>query len=846
MPSRSVVRTCVLTAAGVLAATVVAQQTHVVPFVLSSLAHDGLQKDGSYLLPTNQLLRPWGEQAVVPGRPVELAFDSAKNHLAVLNWKSVLLVDPVSGATQAEIKTNPTSYAGLAFRPGDRELWASETSRNGPDSLAVIPLSGTGTPGEVERVNLQEHPVPTGIAFQPDGERAFVALSRNNTLGVIVARTRLISRQIPVGIAPFGVVVSAKQGKIFVSNRGGRRPRLNESVAASSGTPVLTDPVTGSSTSGTVSVIDLQTLAVEREVSVGLAPSSMALSPDEAWLAVANGHSDTVSLINTKDYKQREIKIPDYPADTLGAQPIGVQFSPDGRTLYVACGGTNSIVAVSMNKGGHPEIAGAVPTGWFPSSLAVAGDGSLRVLNIKGLGNTASAKGNFNSRQYEGSLIRLPAPVPAQWSAGQREVATANRPVFNPQTRATNPQAWGVKHVFLIVKENRTYDQIFGDMPSGNGDPKLAVYGKQVTPNHHALAEKYVLLDNFYTGGAISFDGHQWLMQGFVSDYVERAFAASPRGYAWNMADALVVPPTGFFWQGGGTRKPVDLQIYGEFCVEAHYDPDTRTMIDMNEEELLTWRQYWDLYKADKWRDAVGSRSGVPALAKFVRSRYPADSTAITDQIRASAFLEDFAQAEKSGQLPQLTVMTLNQDHTNGTRPGSPSPRAMVADDDLALGRIVEGISKSRFWATSLIFVVEDDAQDGFDHVNGRRTVAMAIGPHVRRKSVVSDNYNHASMIRTIQEILGVPSRTRALQAARPMYGIFSPEPDTTPYAALPETIPLDEMNPPLKSLNGKRLWAAQQSARMNWKEIDDVPEKLLNQILWWEARGYDAPYPGH
>ncbi len=384
---------------------------------------------------------------------------------------------------------------------------------------------------------------------------------------------------------------------------------------------------------------------------------------------------------------------------------------------------------------------------------------------------------------------------------------------------------------------------MLGDLPKANGDPKLVMYGRDITPNHHALAEQYVTLDNFFTSSAISFDGHQWLMQAFVSDYVERAFAASPRGYAWNMADALTVAPTGFFWQSA--LKPLDVRIYGEFQLPARWDPNTQSAIDMNESEQLTWPAYWKLYQEGKWQTAVGSRSGVPALAPYCSKRYPNNNTSITDQIRAEEFLSELAEREQSGKLEHLTILTLNEDHTNGTRPGSPMPRAMVADDDLALGRIVEGISKTRFWPKSLIFVVEDDAQDGVDHVDGHRTVALAIGPFIRRGVVDSNNYNHSSMIHTIQEIYRIPARTRFLKSARAMTSIFTAKADLTPYEHLVPKQALDEMNPRLQGLNGRRLWAARQSAAMNWKGLDEAPEDVLNRILWWDAKGYDTPYPG-
>jgi len=829
----------------ILAAAValVAQQAGVFA-VLKSTAAIGAQGGGVYLLPTNQLLRPWGEQSRIAGRPVDLTFDSAQRVLAVLNWRGVWLMDPSSGTRLAEVPSRSTSYTGLAFRPGDGELWASEATRNGPDGLLIAELDELGQPRGSRRLELAGHPVPAGIAFSPDGETAYVAFSRNNTLALVDAQARRLERELAVGVAPFAVAVSRKHRRIFVSNRGGRRPAGSDTVAPTSGSQVVSDPATGASASGTVSVISLADWSA-REIPVGLQPSGMALSPDEATLAVANGHSDSVTIINTASLARTDLKIPAWPesreASYLGSQPIGVAFAPDGKTLYVACGGNNA-VAVLAAAGEQWKVAGAIPTGWFPSALTVDRQGALRILNIKGTGNTADARGTFNARQYEGSLLKIPAPAPPQIAAGTREVQAASMPKFESAGGVANLSSLGVQHVFFIIKENRTYDQVFGDLPKGNGDPKLVFYGREVTPNHHALAERYVLLDNFHTGGAISFDGHHWLMQAFVSDYVERAFAASPRGYAWNMSDALTIAPSGFFWQGA--PRPLDVRIYGEFCLPGRWDPASGLARDMDAREQWTWTDYWRLYQQGKWQTAVGCRSGVPAIAGLLSPRYPNNSTTIPDQIRAQEFLRELAEREASGRMPHLSVLTLNNDHTNGTRPGSPTPRAMVADNDLALGRIVEGISKSRFWPKSLILVVEDDAQDGVDHVDGHRTVALAIGPHIRRAVVDSHHYNHTSMVRTIQEVFRIPPRTRFLASARAMTSVFTPQADLTPYQHLVPQVALDQMNPPLQALSGRQLWAARQSLAMNWSEPDDIPEQVLNRILWWDSKGYRTPYP--
>jgi len=808
--------------------------------ILKSTVRIGRQPSGFYLLPTNQLLQPWGEQAVIQGRPVDAALDPAKRMLAVLNTRSINIFDASTNTPMGSVKTKASSYTGIAFRPGTQEIWTGETSREGPDFLLVTPVSATGVPGTGQEIPLGTHAVPAGVAFSEDGKVAWVAMSRSNTVAVFDAETRKMVKEVPVGAAPFAMVYSKLQHLVFVSNRGGRRASASETSAPSSGTQILTDAFTGTTISGTITAIDTVTFQT-REVEVGRAPSGLALNRDESLLAVANGHSDTVSFVNTKTLERKDVKIPAYPEGVPGSQPISVAFGVDGNKLYVACGGTNSL-AVLERAGMNWTLAGSVPTGWFPSAVTAMDDGSLRVVNLKGTGNTANAIGSFNSREFQGSVSRIPALGGGQLAAGTREVIAANSPKMEPAGGVANLASLGIQHVLLIVKENRTYDQVFGDLKQANGDASLTMFGRNVTPNHHALAEQFVILDNFHTGGAISFDGHPWLMQSFVSDYTERAFAASPRGYAWNMADALTVAPTGFFWQGAA--KPPTVRIYGEFCLPARWDAKTRSVIDMNESSALQWTDYWKLYKQGKLQDMIASRSGVPALQKLIDERYPFNDTNISDQVRADEFLKELDGFQKSGTLPQLLVLTLTSDHTNGTRPGSPTPRAMVADDDLALGRIVEGVSASRFWGSTLILVVEDDAQNGLDHVDGHRTVALAIGAHIRRGAVDSNYYNHSSMIRTIQDVFRIRPQTRFVAAARPMTSVFAVNADAAPYHVLQPGIALDEMNPPLKGLRGRQRWAASQSLAMNWHDPDDIPSDVLNRILWWDSKGYAKEYP--
>ena len=327
---------------------------------------------------------------MISGRPVDMAFDSGRRVLAVLNTNSVQLFQGSTGAKVAEVPTTAdgirkraTSYAGIAFRPGNRELWASEATANGPDSILIAKLSDVGMPVKASRVEFQGHPTPVGIAFSADGGTAYVAFSRANALAVIDAATHEIRKQVDVGMAPFGVVVSKLRGKVFVTNRGGRRPAAGDTTAPSSGSAIFTDPVTGSSASGTLSVVDAGTLAA-REVPVGLEPSQLALGPDESTLAVANSHSDTVSFLDTATLARTDVRIPTFPEAALGSQPSGLAFAPNGKTLYVACGGNNAVAAL-VQSGKTWKAAGALPTAWFPSAIAIDNDGALRVLNIKGM-----------------------------------------------------------------------------------------------------------------------------------------------------------------------------------------------------------------------------------------------------------------------------------------------------------------------------------------------------------------------------------------------------------------------------------------------------------------------------
>ena len=387
------------------------------------------------------------------------------------------------------------------------------------------------------------------------------------------------------------------------------------------------------------------------------------------------------------------------------------------------------------------------------------------------------------------------------------------------------------KHVIYIIKENRTYDQVFGDMKEGKGDPNLVLFGERVTPNHHALARQFTLFDNFYCSGVLSADGHTWVNEAYVSDYLEKAFGGFTRSYPDDGSDPLAYVPTGFLWDNA-LRDKKTLRNYGEY-VRNEYLP-----------KGVTWTDFYTDYRLGTETGKAKAWPNLKTLEPYTHKGYPWFPLLMPDVYRAKLFIEELKQFEKKRNFPNLLYVALPNDHTNGTREGSPTPRAMVADNDLALGRIVEAVSRSKFWKETCIFVVEDDPQNGFDHIDAHRTVALVISPYTKRKYVDRTNYNQTGMVKTIELILGLPPMNQLDLSATPLRGCFQDRPDLTPYKCVRNVIALDEMNLSLKRLTGPALFWAKKSHALNLEEGDAADEDTLNRILWHATRGYDTPYP--
>ncbi|MEY2788742.1 MAG: hypothetical protein RLZZ34_1885, partial [Verrucomicrobiota bacterium] len=398
------------------------------------------------------------------------------------------------------------------------------------------------------------------------------------------------------------------------------------------------------------------------------------------------------------------------------------------------------------------------------------------------------------------------------------------------------------KHVIYIIKENRTYDQVFGDEPRGNGRADLCIFGEKITPNLHKIAREFVLLDNTYCAGILSADGHQWSTTAFSTDYMEKSFAGFPRSYPDGMgeddADALAYSPAGFIWDNA-LKHGKTLRNYGEFA-----EPTVRWR-DPKKKGSIPFLPCYRTWKGESDEVIFSSRAMVPSLLPHTPTNYVGWEMSVPDQYRADHFIRELKDFEARGEFPNLTLICLPNDHTSGTSAGQPTPAACVADNDLAFGRIVEAVSHSRFWKETLILAIEDDPQAGWDHVSGYRTTAFCISPYTRRGAVVTTQYNTTSIIRTAEQVLGMKPMNQFDASATPMSDCFQETADLTPYKAVPNTVPLDQMNPPAKALLNPVLRRdAEVSARLNFREVDKAPEDVLNRILWNAMAGPDRPYP--
>ena len=851
----------------------------------------GRHAGGRSITPVNQVVTPLGRVVELPGlRPQALTLTPDGRSLLVSGKTSELLVlDPATGEIRQRVnlpnekqaepqpqaasanfldpdRKGQVSFTGLVVSPDGRRAYLSNV--NGSIKVFTIGPAGAVAPSHSIPLPPADAPrrkeeIPSGLALSRDGTLLYVCANLSNRLLELETATGRVRRTFDTGVAPYDVVLAGSRA--YVSNWGGRRPKPGDLTGpAGRGTLVRIDPETHAASEGSVSVIPIGQGADDAtEIVTGRNASALALSPDGRYLVCANAGADNLSVIETSTGRLVEtIWCKPSPADLLGASPNALAFDPSGRRLYAANGAQNAIAVLRFDPSDRESrLVGLIPVGWYPGALVFdAARATLAVGNLKGLpekpsraGDTSGGTG-FNSRQFSGSLTLTRVPADSELPAlsetvGRnlrrdriREALLPPRPGIAPRTvpeRIGEPSR--IKHVVYIIKENRTYDQVFGALGRGNGDPSLCIFGERITPNQHKLVREFVLLDNTYCAGILSADGHQWSTTAFSTDYLEKSFAGFPRSYPDGMAedgaDALAYSPAGFIWDSA-RRRGVTVRNYGEFMIPAVTWRDDRKGTPDFLACYRTWR--------DGTNEAVfASKPALESIRAFSPTAYVGWEMSVPDQARADFFLQELKDFEARGEFPGLTLICLPNDHTSGTKPGTPTPAACVADNDLAFGRIVEALSRSRFWPEMAILAIEDDPQAGWDHVSGYRTTAYCISPWARRGAIVSTQYNTTSVLRTIGQILGLPPMNQFDASATPMADCFTETPDFTPFSAVPANIPLDQMNPPAKAITDPVLRAdAIASAAMNFREVDKAPEDALNRILWRAMKGSRVPYP--
>jgi YVTN family beta-propeller protein len=760
-------------------------------------------------LPTGVSLDPVAPSHGVGNFPLAMAIAPGGERVALLlnGWRQqgVQIVDRKSGAV---VQTLPqiATFIGLAFSSDGKMLYASGGN---DDSIFVYRWNGSEATAD-GKIDLVERPkpapnakptnpvgtqYPAGIAISKNGSFLYIAENLGDTLGVLNLATKRVIQRVKTDRYPYTVVADAR-GDVYVSAWGDST--VNRFRANANGT-----------------------LRRISRIVVGRHPSAMIVRGTRLYVISAS--TDSISVVDTSTSKVIRTLNDAPPAGPReGSTPNALALSRDGSRLFVAEADSNAVAVFNVASG---KLLGRVPVEWYPSALALDGDDFL-VVNAKGRGsrpNQNQAQPGMkipkDSRDYtlgqlDGSLLSFPASIGL--ASLTRRVAHANGWDATRGAKRYPP----FKHVIYIIKENRTYDQVLGDMTEGDGDPSLVFFPENVSPNHHALARRFGLFDRFFVNAEVSASGHNWSTAAYSTDYLEKTmpseYSSRGRNYDYEGTnrnrvvdddDDVNAPASGYLWDLA-IRKKISLRNYGEFVGNGE---DVREAVG---------------------KEYIGFRR---ALRDTTSPDFPPFDMSIPDQTRADVWLREFRQYVERGSLPALQIVRLPNDHTEGASAGKPTPRAFMADNDLALGRIVDALSHSPFWRDTAVFVVEDDAQAGPDHVDSHRSVLLMISAW-NRAGVVHRFVNTTDVLATMEEILGLDSLSQFDHYGRPLRGLFADQPDLTPYDAMKPGVPLDEKNP--ESAQSK------QSALLDFSRPDAIDDHTLNVILWRTIKG-DIPYPG-
>ena len=767
-------------------------------------------KKKSVRLPNGWHLTPVGKSLPLGDLPLNLVVSPTKKYLAVTNnGQSVQSIQLIDVKTQKVLhsKVIPKSWFGLCFSADEKFLYASGGNDNRILKYAIsnnkLVLSDSITLGG------KSHLVsPAGIAIDDKRNLLYVVTKEDNSLYIVDLAGKSTKKKLKIGAEGFTCLLSRDKKELYISVWGGDK----------------------------VLVLNTDTQTFIDSVAVGDNPNDMFLSKSGQHLYVANANDNSVSVLDIKARKQLEVlNAALYPDAPSGSTSNSVALSGDEKTLYIANADNNCLAVYDVAKPGFSKSKGFIPAGWYPTSVKVIGN-TIYVANGKGFSSQANPYGPNPARtredvifqkgdttkprevQYIGGLFKgtlsiIPTPSEKQLAA-YSQIVYENTPYNKDKEKLAvgepgNPIPMKVgdpspiKYVFYIIKENRTYDQVLGDVKEGNGDTSLVLFGEHVTPNQHKLVKEFVLLDNFYVDGEVSADGHNWSLGAYATDFLEKTWPTSyggrGGGYYAEGNREIANNKGGFFWDLC-KRNNVSYRTYGEFA---------------------------DDYKPN-----------IPVLQGHFCPYYTSWDQSVRDTTRVSQWKRDFDSLLAIGKVPQFNSLRIINDHTEGLRKGRPTPFAHAADNDLAIGLFVEYLSKTPIWKESVVFIVEDDAQNGPDHVDAHRTTAYVAGGYVKRNFVDHTMYSTSSMLRTMELILGMPPMTQYDAAAMPMYKCFSATPDVSPFVSVPNRVDLNDKNVAINE------WQ-QRSEKFNLTKEDAVPDLEFNIVLWHGIKGSHVPFPG-
>lgn len=769
-----------------------------------------IEKTSQILLPNGWKLSPAGRSINLGDLPLNMQLSSTGKFLAVTNngqsIQSLQLIDPKTEAILDE-QVLAKSWYGLAFSKDEQHVYVS----GGNDNWILDFRIENNKLGKSDTIKLG--PVwpkgkisPAGIAVNKANTRLYTVTKEDSTLYIINPNEKKVLKKVQLPAIAYSCLLSPDGSKLYISLWGGRA----------------------------VAIVSTASEEIVQQVPVGDHPNELLLNKKGNFLFVANANDNTVSVINTLTNKVSEtIATTLYATQLTGSTTNGLALSTNEKTLYIANADNNCLAVFDVSRPGSSQSLGFIPVGWYPTNvktlgskiLVTNGKGNTSLANPEGpqpiskadnsgyqMGSTANNKLQYIAGLFKGTLSFIDVPKAEQLKSYTAQVY-ANTPFSDKRTiladgEAGNPiprkqgQKSPIKHVFYIIKENRTYDQVLGDLPQGNGDSSLTLFGKKITPNQHALAEDYVLLDNFYVDAEVSADGHNWSMAAYATDVIEKSW---PTGYGGRGG-------TGNYEGGRPVTYPKDGFIW-DYCQRAG----------------ITYRSYGEF--------GDYAKANIKSLQGHMCPASPGFDMDITDQVRADAWQHDFDSLLNVGAVPQFSTLRISNDHTSGQKKGKVSPQAAVADNDLAVGRILEHLSHSPIWKESVVFILEDDAQNGPDHVDAHRSPAYVVGPYVKRNTAVHTMYSTSGFLRTMELILGLPPMSQYDAAAVPLFECFTSTPDFKPYTVKQPLIDLDTRN----VANNE---SSRRSEQFNFAKEDAAPDLDLNEVVWKSVKGEHSVMP--